>query len=153
MVPSNLSLDRWGKSELHELSRRGQSEVRQEKRSRAWREWTRDQRGTFGVKWLTKRTLIFIIFFFCVAWVQHTHTLRSFWGDNRSDANGQYRLGITLYFVIPRAPAFTFYISEPFTVDNTTVSFSRTPTNFSFTGNLNLLGESIDIKLAFVLAW
>ena len=51
------------------------------------------------------------------------------------------RLGITLFFVIPRAPAFTFYVPQPFLVNNNTIAFSRTPTNFSFTGNLNLFGE------------
>lgn len=49
-------------------------------------------------------------------------------------------LGVTLYFVIPRAPNFEFYDEQPFTVDNNTISFSRTPTNFSFSGNLNLWG-------------
>lgn len=43
--------------------------------------------------------------------------------------------------MIPRAPSFTFYETAPFTVDNSTVSFSRSPTNFSFAGNLNLYGE------------
>ena len=51
------------------------------------------------------------------------------------------RLAIMLYFLLPRAPGFKFYESSPFTVDNSTLSFSRTPTNFSFTGDLNLLGE------------
>lgn len=49
-------------------------------------------------------------------------------------------LGITLYFVIPRVPSFTFYTPTPFTVDNSTIEFSRSPTNFSFNGNLNLYG-------------
>jgi hypothetical protein len=49
-------------------------------------------------------------------------------------------LAVTLYFVIPRNPSFEFYPDRPFDVDNSTISFSRTPTNFSFTGNLNLYG-------------
>jgi hypothetical protein len=52
------------------------------------------------------------------------------------------RLGVLLYFVIPRNPSFQFYPERPFDVDNSTISFSRTPTNFSFTGNLNLYGTS-----------
>jgi hypothetical protein len=52
------------------------------------------------------------------------------------------RLGVLLYFVIPRNPSFEFYPERPFDVDNSTISFSRTPTNFSFTGNLNLYGTS-----------
>lgn len=47
-----------------------------------------------------------------------------------------------LFFLIPRAPSFSFYQPSPFNVDNSTIAFSRTPTNFSFTGNLNLLGQS-----------
>ncbi|WWC90773.1 uncharacterized protein L201_005710 [Kwoniella dendrophila CBS 6074] len=107
----------WQKSELHELSRRGQAEMRGEKRSKAWKEWTRDQRGLCGVRWLTRKVLVFIIFFFLAA------------------------LGVTLYFVIPRVPNFEFYAESPFTVDNSTINFNRVPTNFSFTGNLNLYGD------------
>jgi hypothetical protein len=58
----------------------------------------------------------------------------------RTDSNIR-RLAIVLYFLIPRAPSFTFYTAQPFVVDNTTIAFSRTPTNFSFVGNLNLLGK------------
>jgi hypothetical protein len=47
---------------------------------------------------------------------------------------------VTLYFTIPRPAAFSFYEPAPFTVDNSTIAFS--PTNFSFSGNLQLLGES-----------
>ncbi|WRT68339.1 uncharacterized protein IL334_005315 [Kwoniella shivajii] len=107
----------WQKSELHELSRRGQAELKGEQRTKAWREWTRDQRGICGVRWLTRKVLVFIVFAFLAA------------------------LGVTLFFVIPRVPNFQFYADEPFTVDNSTVSFNRVPTNFSFTGNLNLYGD------------
>jgi len=108
----------WQKSELHDLSRRGKSEIRQERRVRAWREWKRDQRGLFGVRWLTRKALVFSLFAICVA------------------------LAVTLFFTIPRAPSFAFYANEPFTVNNSTVEFSRTPTNFSFSGNLNLLADA-----------
>lgn len=46
-----------------------------------------------------------------------------------------------LFFTIPRPPSYSFYVSQPFTVNNSTVQFARTPANFSFTGNLNILGE------------
>ncbi|KAK8854871.1 hypothetical protein IAR55_003610 [Kwoniella newhampshirensis] len=108
----------WQKSELHELSRRGQAELRGEKRTRAWREWTRDQRGLCGMKWFTRKMLVGILFAFVVA------------------------LGVTLYFVIPRVPNFSFYEDQPFSVDNTTIAFSRSPTNFSFSGNLNLYADA-----------
>ncbi|WVQ99938.1 hypothetical protein IAU59_007081 [Kwoniella sp. CBS 9459] len=108
----------WKKTELHELSRRGQSELQGDKRTRAWREWTRDQRGLFGVKWLTRRVFVFAMFAFLAA------------------------LGVTLYFVIPRAPNFEFYKDSPFVVNDETVNFNRVPTNFSFAGNLNLFGDA-----------
>ncbi|WVR07461.1 hypothetical protein IAU60_004502 [Kwoniella sp. DSM 27419] len=108
----------WQKSELHELSRRGQSELRGEKRTRAWREFTRDQRGMCGIRWMTRKLFVFLVFFFLAA------------------------LGVTLYFVIPRAPSFMFYADSPFVVDNSTVSFNRVPTNFSFSANLNLFGDA-----------
>jgi hypothetical protein len=57
------------------------------------------------------------------------------------------RLGVLLYFVIPRNPSFQFYPERPFDVDNSTISFSRTPTNFSFNGNLNLYGTSSHAEL------
>ncbi|OXC69131.1 hypothetical protein AYX13_02421 [Cryptococcus neoformans] len=108
----------WKKTELHDLSRRGKSGIKAEKRKRAWLEWTRDQRGLCGVRWLTRKVIVGAAFLFCVA------------------------LGVTLYFVIPRAPNFEFYDEQPFTVDNNTISFSRTPTNFSFSGNLNLWADA-----------
>ncbi|ORX38555.1 hypothetical protein BD324DRAFT_578158 [Kockovaella imperatae] len=109
---------RWQRGELHDMSRRGQSEVRKEKRTAAWRSWTRDQKGLCGARWLTRKTLVFVLFFFFVA------------------------LAIILFITIPRAPSFTFYVTEPFTVNNGTIAFSRTPTNFSFAGNLNLFADS-----------
>jgi hypothetical protein len=53
-----------------------------------------------------------------------------------------YRLALILYFTIPRAPHFVFYVPSPFNVDNSTIAFSRTPANYSFSGSLNLYGTS-----------
>jgi len=58
---------RWNRNELHELSRRGQAEVRQEKRSKSWKLFARDQRGLCGVQWLTRRLLVIAFFIFCIA--------------------------------------------------------------------------------------
>jgi hypothetical protein len=38
----------WTKNELHELSRRGQAEVVSDKRNRAWKAFTRDQRSLWS---------------------------------------------------------------------------------------------------------
>jgi hypothetical protein len=51
------------------------------------------------------------------------------------------RLGVTLYFVIPRAPNFSFPSDTVFLADESTVGFSRTPANFSFTGDIRMIGE------------
>ncbi|KAK4688985.1 hypothetical protein P7C73_g1123, partial [Tremellales sp. Uapishka_1] len=56
-------------------------------------------------------------------------------------------LALVLFFVLPRAPSFSFYDQTPFTVDNSTVSFSRTPANYSFTGNMNLLADATNSYL------
>lgn len=58
---------RWKKTELHDLSRRGKSGIKAEKRKRAWLEWTRDQRGLCGVRWLTRKVIVGAAFLFCVA--------------------------------------------------------------------------------------
>ena len=49
---------------------------------------------------------------------------------------------MTLYFVIPRAPSFDFPSDTVFLADNSTVGFSRTPANFSFTGDIRMIGKS-----------
>jgi hypothetical protein len=54
---------------LYELSKKGKSEMRSEKRTLAWRTWNRGQSGLCGVKWLTKKLLVFGIFFFLAAYV------------------------------------------------------------------------------------
>ncbi|WVQ81916.1 hypothetical protein IAT38_004043 [Cryptococcus sp. DSM 104549] len=108
----------WKKGELHDMSRRGQAEIRGESRTRAWREWTRDQRGLCGIKWMTRKVLVCILFGVVVG------------------------LALTLYFLLPRVPRFEFYGDQPFTVNNETISFNRSPTNFSFSGNLNLYSDA-----------
>lgn len=55
----------------------------------------------------------------------------------------EYSLGITLYFVIPRAPNFTFPSKDDIlAVDEKSVQFSRTPANFSFDGSVQMRGKS-----------
>lgn len=123
---------RWQKSELHELSRRGKSEVRKEKRERIWRECVRDQRGVCVIHWLTRKALVITISILVVVWVSYYCPLWQSW---------LYSTGLILFFTIPRPPAYAFYVQQPFTVNNSTVSFARTPANFTFTGNLNVLGK------------
>lgn len=108
----------WKKSELHEMSKRGRSEVSGEKRQAKIKAFMRDQRGLFGTKWLTRRNLVIALFILCIG------------------------TALALFFTIPRPPSFSFYVPEPLTVDNSTVSFSRTPANFSFIGNINVFADT-----------
>jgi hypothetical protein len=51
-----------------------------------------------------------------------------------------FSLCIVLFLTIPRAPNFKFPSADIIGVDNSTVSFSRSPTNFSFAGSVNMIG-------------
>lgn len=62
-------MGRWRKDELYDLSKKGRAEQRSENRTRAWRTWNRGQSGLCGVKWMTKKLLVFGIFFFLAAYV------------------------------------------------------------------------------------
>ncbi|KAH8090725.1 hypothetical protein HD553DRAFT_265989 [Filobasidium floriforme] len=108
----------WSKNELYSQTRRAKQEARREKRGKMWREWNRDQRGCCGVGWMTKRMLVVVTFAFLAA------------------------LGVTLYFVIPRAPNFSFPSDTVFLADESTVGFSRTPANFSFTGDIRMIADA-----------
>lgn len=108
----------WGKGELHDVSRRGQDDIKAEKRRMNFRAWSRDQRGMCGISWMTRTVFVFIAFAFIVALI------------------------LVLYFTIPRAVTFTIYDSDPLYVDNSTLVLTRTPTNFSFSGELHLLADS-----------
>lgn len=49
------------------MTRRGQAEESKAKRLRSWRLFNRDQRGLFGTTWLTRRLIVFSVFFLCIA--------------------------------------------------------------------------------------
>jgi hypothetical protein len=59
----------WGKSEMKDMTKAGKREKKNESRRRAWKEWSRDQRGLCGSKWLTRRVVVFILFGLCVMYV------------------------------------------------------------------------------------
>jgi hypothetical protein len=59
----------WGKSEMKDMTKAGKREKKNEGRRRAWKEWSRDQRGLCGSKWLTRRVVVFILFGLCVMYV------------------------------------------------------------------------------------
>ena len=52
----------WGKDELKGMTKRARREERSEKFRVKWKAFNRGQYGLCGSKWLTRRTLAFIIF-------------------------------------------------------------------------------------------
>ena len=59
----------WGKDELKGMTKRGRKEEKSENRRRKWKAFNRGQYGLFGSKWLTRRTIVFVIFGLCVVYV------------------------------------------------------------------------------------
>jgi hypothetical protein len=57
----------WSKRELRGMTKKGRKEAKSEDRMQKWKEWNRDQRGCCGVDFLTRKTLVFILFGLCVA--------------------------------------------------------------------------------------
>ncbi|KAI9509980.1 hypothetical protein F5148DRAFT_1274975 [Russula earlei] len=110
----------WGKDELKAMTKRGRREEKSEDRSRKWKAFNRGQYGLCGRKWLTRRTLVFVIFALCAA------------------------IAIVLAFVIPRVPSFAINGSTPLVPAtgwfNTSIpaQFSRFPANFSFPALISL---------------
>lgn len=56
----------WGRSEMRDMTKAGKREKKAEARQQRWKEFSRGERGLFG-KYITRRTLVFILFFTCVA--------------------------------------------------------------------------------------
>ncbi|EIN12431.1 hypothetical protein PUNSTDRAFT_81659 [Punctularia strigosozonata HHB-11173 SS5] len=104
----------WSKRELQEMTKKGKKKERKESALQKWREWNRDQRGCCGMQFMTRRTLVFVMFGVCVA------------------------VGIILAFTIPRVPSLQLNSDTPLV--NATGSFaksiptrfSRSPANFTF---------------------
>lgn len=59
----------WGKDELKNMTKAGRREKNAEDLGRKWKLFHRGQYGLFGVKWLTRRTLVFSLFGLCAAYV------------------------------------------------------------------------------------
>lgn len=114
---SSPANSRWTKDELHGQSRRGKAEAKADKRKTSFKAWNRDQRGCCGISWMTRTIFVFIMFFFIAALI------------------------VTLFFVIPRAVVFQFYEDQPF-VNTTAPYFARTPANFTFDADLQLMADN-----------
>jgi hypothetical protein len=58
----------WGKDELKGMTKRGRKEQKNtEGFGQKWRKFNRGQYGMFGSKWLTRRTVVFLVFGICAA--------------------------------------------------------------------------------------
>lgn len=133
----------WGKDELKAMTKKGRKEQNSEGFGRKWRAFNRGQYGLFGRKWLTRRTLVFVIFATCAMYV-------FFFPFLCTKCTPYTRLspfcsiGVTLAFVIPRVPGFAINGSNPLTTatgwynQSISAQFSRAPANFTFPANLQL---------------
>lgn len=106
----------WKASELRDMTKAGRSEIKAEERRRKWREFNRDQRGLFGRRWATRRTLVVGMFILLSI------------------------IGILLAVFIPRAPGFGFLGTAPLSAgpDGGNPQFLRSPANFSFDALIDL---------------
>lgn len=59
----------WGKDELKAMTKKGRKEEQSEGFGRKWRAFNRGQYGLFGSKWLTRRTIVFVVFALCAMYV------------------------------------------------------------------------------------
>jgi len=132
----------WGKDELQAMTKKGRKEQKSEPFGRKWRAFNRGQYGLFGSKWLTRRTVVFIIFAVCAMYVFSSHfCARCVY---LTPAAPFRSIGVTLAFVIPRVPDFAIKGSSPLTSatgwfnQSITAQFSRAPANFTFPANIQL---------------
>jgi hypothetical protein len=136
----------WGKDELQGMTKRARREEKSDRFKVKWRAFNRGQYGIFGNKWLTRRTVVFVIFATCIAYVPFfsSRVLRTphvFWS---CEPLSLVSIGITLAFVIPRVPGFAINGSSPLVSatgwfnSSIPAEFSRSPANFSFAGAISL---------------
>ncbi|QRW06507.1 hypothetical protein RhiLY_05506 [Ceratobasidium sp. AG-Ba] len=106
----------WKASELRDMSKAGRAEAKAEERRRKWREFNRDQRGLFGKRWATRKTLVIGVFIACAI------------------------IGILLAILLPRVPGFGFLGEAPLSAapDGGNPVFLRSPANFSFDAFVDL---------------
>jgi hypothetical protein len=69
----------WGKHELKGMTKRARREKKRENLGRKWKLFNRGQYGLFGSKWLTRRTIVFVIFGLCALYVLHPSIRVSGW--------------------------------------------------------------------------
>jgi hypothetical protein len=55
----------WGKDELKSMTKGARREKKRENFGRKWKAFNREAYGLCGSKWLTRRTIVFVLFGFC----------------------------------------------------------------------------------------
>jgi hypothetical protein len=94
----------WGKDELHQATKAGRRERKQETSKQFWKSWNRGERGLCG-RYFTRKVLVWSLFALCVV------------------------TGIILAVTIPRVPSFALNESTPLV--NATGSWAKAvPTQF-----------------------
>ncbi|KAF8964332.1 hypothetical protein BDZ97DRAFT_1815922 [Flammula alnicola] len=113
----------WGKEEMHQVTKAGKRERKQEASKAFWKSWNRGERGLCG-HYFTRKVLVFFMFGLCCA------------------------IGIILAFTIPRVPSFSFNGGTPLV--NATGSwatavptiFAPSVANFSFPAFASLQADT-----------
>ncbi|KAI0299534.1 hypothetical protein BC826DRAFT_1117272 [Russula brevipes] len=109
----------WAKDELKGMTKRARREERSETFGRKWKAFNRGQYGLFGRKWLTRRTVVFIVF-------------------------AIFAMCSPLRLSFPRVPGFDINEQTPLVSatgwfnESIPAEFSRFPANFSFPGAIAL---------------
>ena len=124
----------WAKDEMHQMTKAGKKERKNESRAQFWKSWNRGERGLCG-RYFTRRVFVFFLFGLCCAYV-YCFSYRSFADPTCLD--NLFRIALVLGFTFPRVPSFTLVTANPLV--NATgpfakavpIIFSRSPTNFSF---------------------
>ena len=121
----------WGKDEMHQMTKAGKKERKNESRAQFWKSWNRGERGLCG-HYFTRKVLVFFLFGLCCVYAYY------FYYYSIADLGHLFRVALILGFTIPRVPSFSFNTANPLV--NATGAFakavptifSRSPTNFSF---------------------
>ena len=58
----------WGKDEMHQMTKTGKKERKNESRAQFWKSWNRGERGLCG-PYFTRKVFIFVLFGVCCAYV------------------------------------------------------------------------------------
>ena len=64
----------WGKDEMHQMTKAGKAERKNESRAEFWKSWNRGERGLCG-RYFTRKVFVFSLFGICCAYVHFSLSL------------------------------------------------------------------------------